>query len=81
MTIFQIIYLVLNLVGLIVGLAVFTVLDELPFISRFFSFVSNKLGNIPLALAIIFTVVFFIPALSIITAIITMTMLWGEYSR
>lgn len=81
MAIFQIIYLVINLIGFAFGLVWLTCSPNTSIFSRFFTFVGKRLGNIGLIIAITLLIALFLPALSIMTAIIIFTVLFGTYSN
>lgn len=78
----QIIYLAINLVGIIVNL-VFIACEgaDSPSVSTIFSFISKYFGNIVLAIISILLIILFLPTLTIVSALFAFTSIWGAYSR
>ena len=81
LAILQNIYLLINIIGVVIGLYTLFSEAELLFISSFFSFISRRLGNVFLAIISIALILLFIPTLTIMTVLMTFIMLWGEYSN
>lgn len=81
MAVIQIIYLVINLIGIGIGIATIPSSDEFPFIADFFSFIGRRFGNIVLAITGILFIALFIPAISFMSIVFAFLMLWGEHSR
>ena len=77
----QIIYLIVNIIGITFGLAWYLGATETVFISDFFTFVSKRLGNIGLIFISFFMIILFLPALTTTVALITFIMILGTYSK
>jgi hypothetical protein len=80
MAILQIIYLVINLIGTIIGLVWLNRAED-SIISSCFTFISNHFGNIGVAIASILFVALFIPAITAISIVITFLSLISTYFK
>ena len=78
----QIIYLVLNLIGIIVNI-VFIACEgaDCDIVSTVFSFISKYFGNVILAILGVLLIILFLPTLAVVAAIFAFISLWGAYSH
>lgn len=81
MIVLQIIYLIVNLIGFTFGLVYLVSSLHFSFISNFFTFVSRRLGNVILALTSLVTILLFMPAITVMAAIISFIVLFNTYSK
>lgn len=81
MAVLQIVYLAINIVGVVLSLAFFISDTDCSLVSTVFTFVGNRLGNIPLAIISILLIALFIPTLAFMTAVMAFIMLYGTYAK
>jgi hypothetical protein len=80
MVILRIIYLVINIIGTTIGLVWLNRAED-SIISNCFTFISNHFGNIGVVISSILFIALFLPALAIITMVITFMSLVSTYSK
>lgn len=80
MAILQIIYLAINVVGIIAGLIYFISSAEYVIFSNIFTFVYKYFKNVGLAVVIILLILLLLPTIAVMSAIITFTAVYGSYS-
>jgi hypothetical protein len=80
MAVLQIIYLAINVVGIVAGLIYFVTAADCNIFSNIFTFVHKYLKNIVLAIIAILFILLLLPAIAILSAIITFTTIYGAYS-
>ena len=81
MTVFQIIYLTINIIGVIASLIWFIGEIDYPVISNIFTALSRHLGNIGLTIIGTLLIILFIPTISLMSVIMAFIMLVGTYSN
>ena len=80
MAILQISYLAINVVGIIAGLIYFITEAECNIFSNIFTFVHKYFKNVGLAIVTILFILLLLPTLTVMSAIITFTAVYGGYS-
>jgi hypothetical protein len=80
MAILQIIYLAINVVGIIAGLIYFVSSAECVLFSNIFTFVHKYFKNVGLAIITILFILLLLPTLTVMSAIITFTAVFGGYA-
>ena len=81
MAVLQIIYLVINIIGFAFGLVWFVGPPDNAFISDFFTLIHKYLSNIGLVIVGIFSILLFLPTITLMTSIILFTTLISNYSN
>ena len=78
--ILQNIYLLVNIIGVAVGLVWFVTAADCPFVSTFFTAVRKYLGKPGVFITSTLVVLLLIPSITIMSIILTFTMLLGNYA-
>ena len=81
MAVVQIIYLVINLIGIGMFLATLPSSGDVLFISTFFNFVGKHLGKFALALICVLFIGLFLPTLTFMTVLLTFMMIFNEHAN
>ena len=79
MAVFQIIYVVINVIAVIFGIFWFTDLWALDIVSNIFSFINKHFGKPGAVITAILAVGLFIPAISIFAVIAVFTVIIGAF--
>ena len=78
--IIQIIYLAINIIGLIASLCIFSKSEELPIISKLFDFIAGRLGRVALVIASILIISLFLPAIFCTAVFAAFLIFYGSHS-
>ena len=80
MAVLQIIYLAINVVGIVAGLVYFVTAADCDIFSNIFTFVHKYLKNIGLVIVTVLLILLLLPTITVLSAIITFTTTYGAYS-
>ena len=80
MAVLQIIYLAINVIGIVVGLIYFASAAECTIFSNIFTFIHKYFKNIGVAIIAFLIILLMLPALAVVSAVISFTAIYGTYS-
>ena len=80
MAVLQIIYLTINVIGIVAGLIYFVTAADCNIFSNIFTFVHKYLKNIGLAIVTVLLILLLLPTITVLSAIITFITVYVAYS-
>lgn len=80
MLVLQIIYLAINVIGIITSLIYFTAEAECPIFSNLFTFIHKHFKNIGVVVFSILLIILLLPTITFMSAVLAFTVIYGTYT-